>query len=279
MTSTNSKFKQGRYGKKEDSFLRESIDALTWREMSEVLNRNEDSIRARCRELGLFKRNDGNSIRDAQFNLKERPYFKELESQFTQGELVLFEYHWNRIISQFSGDVLPTEETQIIDTIKLEVMMNRNATQQKMMLESIQRLDAEIKEARDNNEPAETVLMFETQYASLSSGHGALIKEYRELQEKKDKMLKSIRGDRAERVSASTGRMNFITLMQELIANPEMRRQIGIEIEKRRLAMEEAKKKLTEYHKYVDGQVDQPLLTSETVKADNDSLFLLGENQ
>ena len=252
---------------------------MSWLEMSQVLNRSEDSIRRRCGELGIFKRNESSALRDAQFDLRQRPYFSELKAQFTDGELVLFEYHWNRIISQFSGDVLPTEETQIIDTIKLEIIMNRNSVQQRLLLESIKRVEQDIEDAKKSNQPLEILLNFETQFASLSSGHGALVREYRELQDKKDKMLKSIRGDRAERVSASTGRMNFITLMQELVGNPDLRRKLGIEMEKRRLAMIEAKKKLTEYHTYTNGDIDQPLLTSETVKNDNDTLFLVGDSQ
>ena len=39
-------------------------------------------------------------------------------------------------------------------------------------------------------------------------------------------------------------------------------------MEKMRLAMENEKKRLSEFHKYEDGEVDQPILTSETLISD-----------
>ena len=37
--------------------------------------------------------------------LEDRPYWIELEGQFTSEEFDLFKYHWGRIISQFKDDV------------------------------------------------------------------------------------------------------------------------------------------------------------------------------
>ena len=39
-------------------------------------------------------------------------------------------------------------------------------------------------------------------------------------------------------------------------------------MEKMRLAMEKEKGRLSDYHKYEDGLIDQPFLTPETVKDD-----------
>lgn len=271
-------FKKGRYSKKEDNILRESIDSTSWAGLSKMLNRSEESLQERCTQLGIHKKTVTNSLDGQEFSLRGRAYFSELTKQFTDSELDLFEYHWNRIISQFSGDVLPTEETQILDVIKLEIIMNRNAVQQKVLLEQMRVTDSEITGVRHSaNASPDLILALETQLAALASGHGAIVKEYRELQEKKDKMLKSIRGDRAERVSAATGRMNFVSLIKELVGNPDLRKKIGLEMEKRRLAMQKAKKELSEYHTFVDGTVDQPLLTVETLKPDNDTLYIMGE--
>ena len=42
----------------------------------------------------------------------------------------------------------------------------------------------------------------------------------------------------------------------------------GLDMEKMRLATEAEKERLSEYIKYEDGQVDQPFLSSDTVKGD-----------
>jgi hypothetical protein len=46
-------------------------------------------------------------------------YWREIQKQFDENEQELFLYHWSRIISQFRDDVLPTEELQVIDAIKI----------------------------------------------------------------------------------------------------------------------------------------------------------------
>ena len=64
-------------------------------------------------------------LEKAQYDLTFRPYWVELQQQFTDDELKLFQYHWARIISQFKDDIIPTEELQVVDLIKLELLMNR----------------------------------------------------------------------------------------------------------------------------------------------------------
>ena len=50
------------------------------------------------------------------------------------------------------------------------------------------------------------------------------------------------------------------------MGNPDITRQYGIEMEKMKLAMEKEKVRLGAYHKYQDGQIDQPFLNSDTMK-------------
>ena len=54
----------------------------------------------------------------AEYDIKSRPYWKELKHQFSDEELELFLYHWKQIIAQFRKDVLATEELQIVDDLR-----------------------------------------------------------------------------------------------------------------------------------------------------------------
>ena len=53
--------------------------------------------------------------------------------------------------------------------------------------------------------------------------------------------------------------------MKQIATDELFRSQIGIDMEKMRLAMEKEKERLSEYHNYEDGAVDQPFLTPETL--------------
>ena len=49
----------------------------------------------------------------------------------------MFEFHFKKMWSQFKDDVFHTEEMQIIDTIKLEILMNRILKSQRDNLEEV----------------------------------------------------------------------------------------------------------------------------------------------
>ena len=199
-----------------------------------------------------------------------RPYWSELQQQFTEEELKLFQYHWARIISQFKDDVIPTEELQVVDLIKLELLMNRALKHNKENIEQIAALDALIalERQRDPDQiDKDSIFNMERQVASLKASTESLNKDYRELQTKKNSMLKEMKATREQRVKRlEDSKQNFTSWMAYLVTNPDVASAYGLEMEKMRLAMEKEKERLSGFHKYTDEAVDQPFLTPETVK-------------
>lgn len=56
--------------------------------------------------------------------------------------------------------------------------------------------------------------------------------------------------------------------MQNITSNVEYRRQLAIEAEKFRLAMDVELRRLSEYHEFGD-TIEQPILNADTIKEDN----------
>ena len=80
-------------------------------------------------------------------------------------------------------------------------------------------------------------------------------------------MLKDLKGTREQRVKAiEDSKLTFASLIKKIATDPQYRSQLGLEMEKMRLAMESEKERLSEYISFDDGQVDQPFLTPETSK-------------
>jgi hypothetical protein len=80
-------------------------------------------------------------------------------------------------------------------------------------------------------------------------------------------MLREMKGTREQRIKRlEDSKQSFTSWVASLIQNPEMIKKYGIEMEKMRLAMKNEQKRLSEFHKYEDGQVDQPFLTPDTIK-------------
>ena len=107
----------------------------------------------------------------------------------------------------------------------------------------------------------------ERQVASLKASQESLNKDYRELQTKKNSMLKEMKATREQRVKRlEDSKQSFTSWLAHLMSNPEIARAYGMEMEKMRLAMGKEKERLSQFHKYQDEIVDQPFLTPDTVE-------------
>ena len=96
--------RKGRISKDEGRTISRLIDSLTVEDIAKELDRSVSSVEdyiKRKLKVGL------SSVEIAAYSLEDRPYWVELEAQFTYDELELFKYHWSRIISQFKDDVFP----------------------------------------------------------------------------------------------------------------------------------------------------------------------------
>ena len=159
---------------------------------------------------------------------------------------------------------------QIIDTIKLEILMNRilksqHENQQEIIL--AERLVREEKSVDKDQRDMDMVVNLERQVAILRASQETLSKDYKDLQARKATMLKDLKGTREQRVKAiEDSKLTFASLVKKIATDPQYRNDIGIEMEKMRLAMEKEKERLSEYMSFNDGQVDQPFLTAETAK-------------
>ncbi|NDC96319.1 hypothetical protein EB077_13515 [bacterium] len=80
-------------------------------------------------------------------------------------------------------------------------------------------------------------------------------------------MLREMKGTREQRIKRlEDSKQSFVSWVANMMQDPETMKQYGIEMEKMRLAMLKEKERLSSYHKYEDGIIDQPFLTPDTVK-------------
>jgi hypothetical protein len=259
--------KRGRLSKDEIRFITANIDNLTIHDLANKLDRDVDSI-----ELFVKKKlKVGISSEEAAaFSLESRPYWKELTTQFTSEELELFKYHWSRIIAQFKDDVFPTEELQVVDVIKLEILMNRCLKSNKDNIEEMGLIEKLIRDERaleKDQRDQDYIMNMERQMAALRASQESLNRDYRELQSKKASMLREMKGTREQRIKRlEDSKQSFTAWVANLMQDPETMKNYGIEMEKMRLAMKKEEERLSAFHKYEDGGVDQPFLTPDTVK-------------
>ena len=223
--------KSGRFSNDEMLFIEANAEVLSIEEIASQLNRDPASVKKWISKKIGFSAKQKKEAAVAN-ELKSKPYYKELKHQFAEEELEMFEFHFKKMWSQFKDDVFHTEEMQIIDTIKLEILMNRI-----------------LKSQQDNQTEIST--------------YERLVQEEKA---RKATMLKDLKGTREQRIKAiEDSKQTFASLVKQIATDSEFRTKIGLEMEKMRLSMESEKERLAEYHEYEDGTVDQPFLTSETL--------------
>jgi hypothetical protein len=261
--------RKGRLDLSEQRYIKDNIKTVSYENIATILDRDAKSV------LLWIKQNIGINASDkkeveALNELKGKAYWYDLEGQFSEDELEMFIFHWKKMWSQFRDDVFHTEEIQIVDTIKLEILMNRSLKSQNDNIKTLSNLEQVIIEEKNQNKELidwDLVTNLERQCAVLRASQEAISRDYKDLQTKKSAMIKDLKGTREQRIKAiEDSKTTFASLIKKIILDGDFRKSAGIEMEKMRLAMDAERSRLAKAHTYEDGITDQPFLTPETVE-------------
>lgn len=261
--------RKGRLDLAEQAYIKDNIKNMSYENIAAVLDREPKSVKLWIQQNLGFSASDKKEV-EAYNELKQKAYWYDLESQFSEDELEMFVFHWKKMWSQFRDDVFHTEEIQIVDTIKLEILMNRSLKSQNENIKAISNIEQIIIE--ENNLPPDQidhdlVINLQRQGAVLRASQEALSRDYKDLQTKKSAMLKDLKGTREQRIKAiEDSKTTFASLIKKIILDSDFRKSAGMDMEKMRLAMDKERQRLSEAHTYEDGITDQPFLTPETVE-------------
>ena len=261
--------KTGRLSREEWIFIEENCEKYAPEEIARRLDRDIDPIIKYLRRIGKSQNKTQALVVQAEYDLKSRPYWKELKLQFSEDELELFLHHWKEIVAQFRKDVMKTEELQIVDTIKLEILMNRALREQRESEIRVKSLEQEMNVLKTRpmaEQDREQIFSIERQIASMRAAKESLSREYKDLYSKKESAFKNLKATREQRIQKlENNKTTLAGLIDKILRDPEFFEEQGKYLEKMRFAMENEKARLSDYHKYDDGTLDQPLLNSDTV--------------
>lgn len=264
--------KRGRYSNYEMQFIKDNAPHMTYTEIADILNREAESVRKVIENLGL-EINLAKGAQKAAPSLKSRDFWPMIRLQFSPAEQEFIEAQWEKIYKQFKEDVTATEEMQIIDTIKLDVLMHRNLIEKEQARQDVLDLRQELtdikKKKPENRSPDEITRLMQipSLIQSISAAQQAGTKEYQNLQGEKNRILKEMKSTREQRYAKTElSNESVKAWMAELINDDVKRDALGRHLEKIRLATLDEEIRLSAWHKYEDGVVDQPLLTPQNVK-------------
>lgn len=268
MTRKRGKRKRGKLSVADMNFIRQNCFDMPLKEIADSLNRTVVPVQKFIDKENLRMRNMTDD-EHLLVRLRGRYYFKELRKQFSDDELIFFEHQWIDYFRQFSEDVTHTEEMEILEVIRTEVLINRGMEDRQEVVSNIERLNKLIEDEMAKPTPmqdTQALASFQTQLGAAMSSKSAYINEHEKLLTKKERLLKDLKGTREQRKrNADDAKTNFTSWLRQL-DDKQVREKEGFDMEIHRVAAEKAVSKLGEYHEYEDGTVDQPILNSNTLK-------------
>jgi predicted transcriptional regulator len=261
--------KVGKWTRKEKEFMLQNSDKMTVDEISEAIGRNPRAIRTYINgNLTLRRPEAALSALHAEYEIQKTPVWKELQDQFSAHELDMFIYHWKRILGQFKDDVFPTEELQIVDTIKAEILMSRILSQKNRNDAKIRDLEDQI-QLENNLEGPDLVKIanLERQKNFLESAQSSISKEYTDMAKRKDDLMKQMKATRDQRIkNLESSRNNIVEWMKDVLQDVDKRTRLGREMEKLRLATDVEVQRISDYITYEDLIPDRPFLIPELLE-------------
>lgn len=263
--------KRGPWSKEDRLFIRQNYAKLSPEKIGEHLNRDPEAIKKYLEQQAMLT---AYGIETEKYlDIRQTRHWPILVSQFSETELDICVYHWDAILEQFNENIQHTEEIQVIDVIKIEVLSNRVLTAEKQQEKAIEELQTAIRAERKKpiaERNSEYILNMEKQVANLYAAIETISREYRDLLKQKNAMLDKLKATRDHRIqSLENKHESIINWFRELENNPTLRKKLGLEMEKSRLAAKEEYMRLSDWYTYADGMVDQPILCAETVKDDH----------
>lgn len=267
-TNTTTKFKRGFYSKVEVETLRQHVKAkLTVDQISLKMNRPTESIQREIDKLqGATPAPAAMGIAN---QLEIRPEWKKWQEQFTKNELEQFKTQYVQIMAQFDNNVKATEELQIFQVITLVILIDRTLAEQKRALDSMEKLQVKIDRARNRGDDDEADVL-ESQYEVARAVSKTCADKYKTYSDKQDRMLQQLKGTRDQRMKHNEDNdKSFVSLLRWL-QEEDNRLKAGKEMAMFKEAAVQERIRMAQPHKYIDGTIDRPLLSAETIYMNED---------
>lgn len=271
--------KRGKLSNEDEEFIFSNIAALSIEEIANGLNRTEATIKNFIKKHNLIGKDtsdDDKHNRRLLEHLKSRPYYKQTVNQLDADELEYFVYSWIALMTQLNEDVLYSEEVDIKEMIKLDILLNRCAKNRKNVSELYYKteieLDSEL-EVDKNNRDQDMIARLELRLNGCQKALDDYTKEHATLLQEVDKISKRLKTNRNERIKKIETATSSWSGYLRALEDDKFRITEGHNMELMRLAKDKAKKAMSQYHTFIDGEVEQPILTPDTVFNEDESVI------
>lgn len=269
--------KKGRLSHEEKKNIEDWHSMMDLKELSERLNRSERQVKEFLDEYLanaptlVAKRSETEEFKR---ELHASVFWRDLQEQFTVRQITYYENSYIEYRRQFK-DMTPTEMKQLSQLITIDIYMNVHNVERRKTQEQIERLEKFISKEREKDINSLTVqevsdLHMKDQFLlALKTSTEKKIGEFADLLKKHEDILKSLKSTRDQRMKNIDQEGKFMGILKELEIQSR-RKDIGQIVGLVDLGIAKERARLATSIVYKDGEVDRPLLNSETVLFDED---------
>jgi hypothetical protein len=274
--------KLGRLTDKERQKIRDLAGKLPVEEIAAKLGRTVETVERYAAEVDqttyVLRQGEAEkvSIREG---LRATEAWKRLKQELAADEIAYFEEAYAKLMAQLKGNVLPSEETQIFDSIKFEILKSRNMIERRKALEEIKRLEkmqADLLKKyqgdalRMGDSDKEFLMSLEQHLRAARADEQSRTTEFVKLQERHDALGKSLKTTRDQRIKqVESENVNFLGVVK-MLNDRDRQAAEGRQMELMRLAGENEYERLGRPTEYEDDSVDNPILSADTVGLEMD---------
>lgn len=274
--------KKGRFSKQEIEYILANCDKLTPQEISVKIERDEITVRNFISNNYVPPKEDKKPVKGISQSdrvtirqeLLSSERWKRLKLELDKDEISYFEEEFIKWMAQFKNNVLPSEEAQVFDIIKLDLLKSRNLIERKRAREQISDLESQQEKlvaangtnvSKWTDRQRETMQIIENQLQIYRGAEQSKTTEFTKLQERCDKLMENLKATRGQRIKEiETSKETFVGLikmLQEKDITDREGRMTGLT----KIASDEEYKRLGQLHEFDDGNIDRPILSAETV--------------
>ncbi len=222
MPRPNSKL--GTLSNEERKFILDNMDNLEIDVIAKQLNRSPLVIEKVIRGQMALPISENNTTR---WHLRKSLHWKHLKDAFTERELNTIEDQYVKYVEQFKGDIIATEEVQILNLIKVEILMERNLTGKMLIGENIKRYKQMVESllTRFNHNFADmeeadraTIMELEDKISACLQAEASRTTEYVDLLKQHNALTEKVMGSRDQRVrEILSTKVSFTGLVKQLM--------------------------------------------------------------
>lgn len=260
---------QGRFTTEEKDYMREHGTTLLPEAIADTLNRSTESVASWLvrNKIKTPQHYDTDpAVAKIKTQLLSESFWDKIKMQLTETEVNYFIAQYCEHILQLEklAPVEHTEKMQVMDLIRNNILLDRILAGQKSGYDQYLTVMARIDQLDPVTEAADITVLrkiaqeFEHNFSNYT-------KETKALQDAIDKSRKDLKGTREQRAQDLKALAKDFEKLVKQLQGREFKDSEGAEINVFRAAMEVEKKRLQQWHEFVDGEMDIPLLTPEII--------------